>query len=73
MTTDGELQRRADAKARQAAIAACGQCDELGWLIIGGRAHRCPHPDIPQDTPQPEPANLDRTGPKTPPASTETD
>lgn len=32
MTTDGELQRRADAKARQDAITACRFCDDHGWI-----------------------------------------
>lgn len=56
MTTDSELQRRADARARRAAIDTCGLCDDEGWIIGRQRgddgemrdaAWRCDHTDRP--------------------------
>lgn len=40
-------QQRATATRRRTNINACGRCDENGWLIINNKAHRCTHPDHP--------------------------
>lgn len=56
MTTESELQRRADAQARRDAIAACRLCDDTG--LVSGRqlgddgemrdaVWRCDHTDRP--------------------------
>ena len=56
MTTESELQRRADAQARRDAIAACRLCDEHGQITGRQRgddgemrdaAWRCDHTDRP--------------------------
>lgn len=56
MTTESELQRRADAQVRRAAIDACTLCDAEGWVTgrqlgddgeMRDAVWRCDHTDRP--------------------------